>query len=116
MLLRSSWVLVALICGAGCNKSEKKSDTAATETAKADGDTKSSTTKIERWATPPTFGSKFNGGAIGGDLTKIDPWGGSYTPGGIAKLGEKGGAGVPTFADKIDLTKLDKAAEEPSGA
>ncbi|MEO8706335.1 MAG: DUF4344 domain-containing metallopeptidase [Kofleriaceae bacterium] len=110
MRIRSVWVAAVVMICAGCKK-----DTPAdpVEVATKAPEPAQSDKLIDPWAKPPQLGAKL-GEKTGDDFAKIqDPWGkslpiGEPAPGGAAPIGGK----APTFADKIDISTLDKKNED----
>lgn len=89
-----STLLIALVC-LGCSKKQetKGSGSGSAETAGS-----GSATAVAKATPPPPPGSKL-GEKTGDDFAKIDPWGAPS-------------AAPPTFADKVDVAKLEAPVED----
>jgi len=99
---RSAWWVAAILLCASCGK---KQDGAA-GTGSSDKDPKggantgsaAAISKIDPWDKPPESPDSKLGEKTGDELAKIDPFAGASK--------------APTFADKIDISKLDQAVDD----
>jgi hypothetical protein len=105
-------VAASLLSLAGCKKQDggaSSGSAEATTVAEKPGEKikePATPTKVAKWDVPPTLGASL-GEKTGGGFAKLDPWGGG-APGATTP------SKAPTFADKIDISKLEKVAADDS--